>query len=180
MVMRCVGALFALLLAASPVSAVPITYDFTGTLTAPVNGSDEIAGFFILDGTSVTDYEFSTPYGTLAGGTTLVEEFVATNPASTFVGLSFFAGQVGLRLFFPTTLSQFVDGPLHTEGIAVFDLGAQSGLTALSPFSFNNFASGEVSVRDDVSPVPEPASLTLLGLGLAGMAGRRWRQRKTS
>ena len=36
------------------------------------------------------------------------------------------------------------------------------------------------SFSSDVEAVPEPATITLLGLGLTGMGARRWRQRKAT
>ena len=41
-----------------------------------------------------------------------------------------------------------------------------------------NFNMGIDAVNLDVNAVPEPTSVTLLGLGLAGLGARRWRQRK--
>ena len=48
----------------------------------------------------------------------------------------------------------------------------------ITPNGFTSSVNLDNFVLNTDAPVPEPASLTLLGLGLAGMGARRWRQRK--
>ena len=107
--------------------------------------------------------------------------------------------------FFMGTLVERLDIALYSPDNVLLDTlnvpdgndlpgGAFFGFTSSNPVGSIRFQSrtlvaglaGEGFTLDNVhgvsatnpAPVPEPASLTLLGLGLAGMGARRWRRRK--
>jgi hypothetical protein len=84
--------------------------------------------------------------------------------------------------------------------LSVFDKDIHSGVPRTNPFgvTLDNYilqggdlfgrdtgdgyettqAPGTFTFFEAASSTPEPASLTLLGLGIAGMAGYGWRKRK--
>jgi len=87
--------------------------------------------------------------GTKAAGGTVTQSFTVTTPVGQQAFQSFtFAG-------FTDLVSLQWDQPQVAAGLHQFD-----------------------NIALDVPAVPEPVSVTLLALGLAGMASRRWRQRR--
>ncbi len=133
----------------------------------------------------VTENRFGTPVGPLTiNFNTPVFEFGldaqntegATNTSTLFT-FSVFNG-AGASFTFtrggPDTLGLFFLGARATPGDVITRVVISGSSTLPLSFAQNNFAVGPVTIQ----PIPEPATLILLGTGLIGAAATRFRKRR--
>ena len=93
---------------------------------------------------------------------------------SFFDSCGFTASTVCLQL---DTSFQTFSGPANYGSFTVTSTVLTTGLVNFEIVTTPNGSSGQVT-GPVAAPVPEPASLLLLGTGLLGAGARRWRQRR--
>jgi hypothetical protein len=158
----------------APAALIPLQATLTGTQETPPNDSPGLgSAAFILDDLGARTLVSAVTFSGLSSPTLLDD---ANTSAHIHLGLPGAAGPI-LHPF-PTapigvTSGSFADiwFPLTAANIADLEAG-----NTYIDIHTTAFPAGEI--RGQITVVPEPASLLLLCLGLATVAGRAWRQRR--